>query len=213
MSLPQIEKLGSALGFLEPAQEIISRVYSVYKDIDQHIQEVTSQTNLPCKRGCDACCHESVFLSAPEFLVVSEHIMNSFEFSERESLVHQMWALADEYEDELELLEEIISGPERDEVAARIKFSCPLLSADGACRIYVARELNGRSFGHAWDSARNEAYGCELTHDHLRVLNNPRDALIDARQARQSLVEQVPNTEKVQVYPWWFKTYGKLLLE
>jgi hypothetical protein len=98
-------------------------------------------------------------------------------------------------------------------VAARVKFRCPLLSHDGLCTIYPARELNGRTFGQSWDSVRAHPYGCELTHERLRVLppeQGPR--LIDAREARRRLVASVPGTERVHVYPWWFARYGALLL-
>jgi Fe-S-cluster containining protein len=211
--LDRLSRLSLAMGFENPAQHIVEQVYSVYEKIDHEVQSSTKDLNLPCHRGCDACCHEAVFLCAPEFLVVCDRLFESFSSRALRSLVEQMCAVAVEYEDELELLDEIDSGPERDEVAARVKFKCPLLSSEGACQIYPARELNGRTFGHAWDSSGGHAYGCLLTHDHLRIVDNPQGKLLDARQARMTLVNQVPLTQKVQVYPWWFRKYKRYLID
>ena len=213
MNLDRLSPLSRALGFESPARQIIDRIYSVYAQIDDEVARTTKDLNLPCHRGCDACCHESVFLSAPEFLVVCDHLFESFSAQALRSVVEQMCAVALEYEDELELLDQIDSGPERDEVAARVKFKCPLLSTEGACRIYPARELNGRTFGHAWDSSGGQAYGCSLTRDHLRIVDNPQGKLIDARHARMTLVKRVPLTEKVHVYPWWFRNYKRYLID
>ena len=111
------------------------------------------------------------------------------------------------------LPDEQIPGDERDEVAARVKFRCPLLGSSGACTIYPARELNGRTFGQAWDRKKGGAYGCTLTHARLAVLP-PEDGpqMIDARDARARLAALVPGTERVHVYPWWFARHGELLL-
>lgn len=123
-----------------------------------------------------------------------------------------MAAIARRFEDELELLETIEPGPERDEVAARVKFDCPLLDG-GACSVYGARELNARTFGLTWDRRGAAAYGCGLTHERLRVLGpNAGPGLVDARDVRRRLVALVPGTERVHVYPWWFARIGALLL-
>jgi len=206
-----LQGLSVALGFEVAPQEIIDRVYDVYAQIDHEIQANTQNLNLPCKAGCDACCHESVFLSAPEFLVVCAELISSRTPEALKDLVEEMRGLAEDFEDEIEFLEIATPGRERDEVAARIKFRCPLLSSDGLCSVYGARELNGRSFGHTWDSRNKEAYGCTLTREHLRILDQDTPQLPDARQARMALVEAVPLTERVQVYPWWFTKYGEFL--
>jgi hypothetical protein len=133
--------------------------------------------------------------------------------AERTALIEAMRALAVRFEDELELLEILTPGFERDEVAARVKFRCPLLAADGRCTVYPARELNARTFGLTWDSARAHPFGCELTHERLRVLpDRVAPSLFDAREARRRLVAVVPGTERVHVYPWWFAKYGELLI-
>ncbi len=193
------------LGLGPQPEAILEPLRNLYQDIDRSLARSTDALALPCQRGCDACCKEAVFLSAPEFLLVAQYLLLHRSAAELQSLVQQMLALAERFADELELLESI-TGPERDEVAMRIKFTCPLLQ-DGVCSIYEARELNARSFGATWDSQRDHAYGCTLTHARLRVLPQ-RPNLIDARALRRKLMQAVPATEIVHVYPWWFARYG-----
>ena len=205
-----LEILSRALGLGDP-EPILAAMRALYDRIDVEVAAKSTGHELPCKAGCDACCHEAVFLSAPEFLCAADHLLAHRTPEDLSTLIEEMRALADRFEDELELLEILPPGSERDEVAARVKFSCPLLS-DARCTIYPARELNARTFGLTYDATRGHPYGCELTHARLRVL--PPDvapSLFDAREARRRLMAAVPGTERVHVYPWWFAKYGELL--
>jgi Fe-S-cluster containining protein len=185
---------------------------SLYAELDVSISSQAAGLELPCRAGCDACCHESVFLSAPEMLLVAEHLLSTRTAEERAAIVRAMAEIAARFADELELLETISPGEERDEVAARVKFRCPLLGADGACTVYEARELNGRTFGMSFDGVRSQAYGCSLTHARLRVLPpEAASSMFDAREARRRLRAAVPETTRVHVYPWWFARIGQLL--
>ncbi len=205
MSAARLEDLAKALGFQESAQDILGRLRTVYAQIDQRLAEGAQGLQLPCKAGCDACCHEAVFVCAPEFLAVAEQVM-AWPQDRQDRLLHQMLQVASDFEDELELLELVDSGPERDEVARRIRFRCPLLSAEGGCTVYSARELNARTFGQSRHEGFDAPYGCELTHAALKVLPQ-RPALYGAQQARRALVQALERTERVQVYPWWFARY------
>ncbi len=202
--------LSQALGLGEP-EPVLEALRGLYDEIDREVGRASAGLELPCRAGCDACCHESVFLSAPEFLMVAAHLFAHRSAAERAILIAEMRALAERFEDELDLLEILPGGDERDEVAARVKFRCPLLLADGRCGVYSARELNARTFGSTWDSARAHPFGCELTHARLAVL--PPEigpALFDARAARR-LLARIPGTEHVQVYPFWFARYARHL--
>jgi Fe-S-cluster containining protein len=211
--MTKLAALARALGLGDDPQAILEPLKKLYADLDREITARATGLALPCKPGCDACCHESVFLSAPELLAVAAALLEKPR-EELARVVAEMRALAERYADELELLETIEPGPERDEVAARVKFRCPLLGPDGRCTIYEARELNARTFGAAYDSARGEPYGCTLTHERLRVLPpESAPALFDARGARRRLRDHVPGTTQVQVYPWWFNRYGHILLK
>jgi hypothetical protein len=210
---PRAAALCRALGLGDDPAKILDALSQLYSDLDRALGERARGLDLPCRAGCDACCHESVFLSAPEFFAVAVELLATHTLETRTRIVEEMRALAVRFEDELELLETLTPGDERDEVAARIKFRCPLLAADGRCTVYRARELNARTFGQSWDAFRHAAYGCELTHARLRVLpETAGPALFDAREARRRLVAAVPRTELVHVYPWWFARHGDALL-
>ncbi|MEE2902634.1 MAG: YkgJ family cysteine cluster protein [Myxococcota bacterium] len=203
----RIEKLAIAMGFTHSPERTIATVMAFYDSLQQDIKQVDASILLPCKEGCDACCHESVFLSAPEFLAVCNYLFEHREQAYREQLLREMIALAEEFADEIEFLESAPAGFERDEVAARIKFRCPMLSENGSCSIYPVRELNGRTFGKSWDSMNDEAYGCTLTRESLRIVDAPNTKLPDARGVRSSFNELVEQNDFVHVYPWWFAKY------
>lgn len=207
------DALATRLGLGADAASVLATLVALYADLDAALVAHTRDLELPCRAGCDACCHESVFVSAPEVLAVLVHLRHTRTHAERLELLTEMRALAHRFEDELELLETITPGAERDEVAARVKFRCPLLGAAGECTIYPVRELNARTFGQAWDGARGEAYGCTLTQARLRVL--PPEAgpsLVDAREPRRALLAAFPSATEVHVYPWWFARYGDWLV-
>lgn len=205
--------LSRALGLGEDPEAVLVEVRRIYADIDVEVAERAAGHALPCKAGCDACCHESVFVSAPEFLAVAAYLMDEHPVEGRRAIVGEMRALAARFEDELELLETIPPGVERDEVAARVRFRCPLLANSGRCSVYEARELNGRTFGMSWNAKRDHAFGCELTHERLRVL--PEDvgpSLFDAYDGRRRMADAFPAIDFVHVFPWWFDRYGDALL-
>ncbi len=191
---------------------VLAAVRQVYRMIDAAVESGALGLSLPCRAGCDDCCHEAVFVSAPEFLLVADDLLRSRTVDERRRISDEMRQIAGQFEDELALLDWIEPGPERDEVAARIRFRCPLLAQGGKCSVYPVRELNARTFGQARDEARGEPYGCHRTHERLRILPTERvDRLAGARQMRRWFRELVPGVGPVQVYPWWFQRYGHWL--
>jgi hypothetical protein len=206
-----LAQLCRALGLGDDPRAIIDRVKALYAEIDGEVEACAQGTDLPCRAGCDACCHESVFLSAPELLLVAE-ALSGWSSAQRASLIDSMGRIAAENDDDLEMLEVLPPGEERDEVAARVRFRCPFLDEAGMCRVYAARELNARTFGRSRMGTLGQAYGCSLTHERLRVIGDERgDRLFDAREARRRLAASAPGTERVHVYPWWFAKYGALM--
>lgn len=201
-----IEGLAAALGIDGPA-EALGRLERLYAEVDAELAASSRGLDLPCRRGCSDCCYEAVFVSGLEFLLVARTLLGWPE-ARRSAVVGSMRALARRFADELELLEAIEPGPERDEVAARIRFRCPLLDEAESCAIHPVRELNARSFGQTWDARRHHPFGCERTHARLEVLGQP--SLPDARALRVRLAA-LPGTERVHVYPWWFERYGAYL--
>jgi Fe-S-cluster containining protein len=207
------DALAAELGLGPHAETALTTLAALYEALDVTLTARAAGLELPCRAGCDACCHESVFVSAPEVLAVFVYLRRTRSLAARLELLAEMRALAHRFEDELELLETITPGAERDEVAARVKFRCPLLGAAGECTIYPVRELNARTFGQAWDSARGEAYGCGLTQARLRVLPPAvGPSLVEARAPRRALQAAFPSATEVHVYPWWFARYGEWLV-
>ena len=208
-----LQALCAALGLGPDPAQVLGPLARLYAELDDELARRTRGLDLPCRAGCDACCHEAVFVSAPEFLAIGGYLLETAAPARRAEVVQEMVALAERFEDELELLEALPAGPERDEVARRVRFRCPLLGLDGRCTVYPARELNGRTFGGSRDELRDEPYGCDLTHARLRVLApSATGGLPGARAARRRLVAEVPGAGAVRVYPWWFRAYGALLV-
>ena len=184
-----------ALGLPANYAPVLESLRRFYFEADAALE---SDVDLPCHKGCDACCHESVFVSAPEMMLIIEYLHTQDRLT---SVTEAMLRIAESFEEDFELLELLEPGAERDEVAARIKFRCPMLGDDGACTVYPVRELNGRSFGRSYDG--DTPYGCELTHERLRVLQHP--PLHDARALRRRLVAAVPEAQAVRTFPDWFQ--------
>ncbi len=202
-----------ALGLGGAPEQVLAAVDRVYRRVDAEVRRRTQGLGLPCRPGCDACCHEAVFVAAPEFLFVSAYLVENTTGQQRKAVVEAMSAVAGRFEDELCLLEALPPGTERDEVATRVRFRCPLLSASGQCSVYPARELNARTFGSTVDEHRDAPFGCELTHERLRVLpSSASRGLLGAREARRWLRDEVPGAGDVHVYPWWFSRFGAYLL-
>jgi hypothetical protein len=209
-----LDVLASELGLGSDARAIAGQVAAFYAEIDAEREARAAGCALPCRTGCDECCRHSVFLSAPELLYAVVELVENHDLATVERVVAEMRGLFERFEDEIEALEAIESGAERDEVAARIHFACPMLDTGGACIVYRARELNARSFGQTWDHRRDEPYGCELTVGRLAILGAARGrTFLGAREARERFTARFVATEKVQIYPWWFARYGERILE
>ncbi len=208
----RLAALSEALGLGPRPEHRLEELFALYDEVDAEIQSSTTGLELPCRSGCSDCCYEAVFLSAPEFLGVASVFLRNRAEPERRTVIQKMRELYIQHRDDIELLETIHPGKERDEVAMRIQFRCPLLSDQEQCSVYAGRELNARTFGLTWDAVRAEPYGCERTHDRLKVLpDSPRPQLFDARKARANLAKRLPGTAFVHVFPWWFNQYERFL--
>lgn len=179
---------------------------ALYADIDARNAKNTAGLELPCHRGCSACCHESVFLTPLEFLRVWDHVQRTFSDAERDAVVRRGLELYEEQRALIEALEGPTPEGEDDHfsIAAQIRFRCPFLSADEACTVYPARELYARLFGCSFN-AQGGVYGCLLVGQHL---GGRTVTLVRVPGAVQRLVE-LPLTFKRQVFPyyvWWL--YG-----
>lgn len=209
----RLKQLSTALGLGDDPGRILAPLRELYAEVDAGLRSATAELDLPCRAGCSDCCYEAVFVSAAEFLAVAEALFERDEAGQEPTLdavLRLMCTVAGHFADEIELLETLPPGPERDEVAARVRFRCPLLGPDERCSVYAVRELNARSFGQTMDARRGSPYGCERTHARLKVLGPV--PLADARELRAQLVRSVPGTDFVHIYPYWFSRYRELLI-
>jgi len=173
---------------------------SIYEDIDARNQKNTEDLELPCHRGCDACCHESVFLTPLEFFGAWDWIQRNLPKEVRWEIIDKGLAL---YEENLERIV-ALSGPvpegERDHysIARELRYRCPILGDDGSCRVYPMRELLARLFGCSFNSTGG-VYGCDLVGAHLagKVVT-----LVPADGTAKRL-SRLPLTSGRQVYPYY----------
>lgn len=183
------------------------QLQSLYDEVDARNEKNTRDLDLPCHRGCSMCCHESVFLTGLEFFYAWHHVQTQLSATARTEIVTRGLQLYRQLEPLLLALEQPPPPGERDHlsVARQIRFACPMLSPEGACRIYPARELLARLFGCSFND-EGGVYGCDIVGRHL---GTKKVTLMRARPTTQRL-NVLPLTEKRQVYPYWIHLlYGQ----
>lgn len=179
---------------------------ALYADVDARNEANTRGLNLPCQKGCDACCHESVFLTPLEFMVAWDWAQANLDATARDAIVDRGLALYAENKHLIDALDEPPPPGHADhfEIAQQIKFRCPMLSADGACQVYPVRELYARMFGCSFNDAGG-LYACGWVAAHLA---GQTVTLMQVRPTAKRL-NALPLTHKRQVYPHYFQwLYG-----
>lgn len=186
--------------------EAFAELAELYAFVDAKNAANTNTLDLPCHRGCSHCCKESVFMTPLEFFYAWDYVQRELPDAEREAIVAKGLALYAEHGDLIEGLEGEHT-PEHDVIAAKLKFVCPLLSADGACAVYPQRELFARLFGSTFNDAGG-VYGCHIVGAHL---GGKALTLLKA-SAMAERVRNFPLTFKRQVYPYYINwLYGRPL--
>lgn len=182
---------------LAPALE---QLQTFYDWVDERNRANTENLDLPCQRGCDACCHESVFLTPLEFFAAWREFQDNANDEKRSAVVAEGLRLYQENRALIDAMNEPPEAGEKDhfKTAQQLKFRCPLLSDEGACMVYRSRELYARLFGCSFNSAGG-VYGCDLVGKHLggKVLTLLQ---VDPVAERFSAL---PLTFKRQVYPYY----------
>lgn len=186
--------------------EALSRLRRLYADIDERNQRHTADLDLPCKRGCSSCCEQSVFLTRLEFYGAWDYLQGQVSDAALSAIVDEGLALYERHKDIIDAFERPPPEGARDHtgLARELRFRCPLLSEEGACRVYPMREALGRLFGCSFNDDSG-IYGCDLVGKHLagRTLT-----LVRARPMA-SRVHLLPLAERQQVYPYWIhELYG-----
>lgn len=184
----------------------LGQLHAIYADVDARNAKNTRDLDLPCHRGCDMCCHESVFLTPLEFYAVWTYVQDTYDDATRSAMVQEGLRLFGQFRPLIEALEQPPPAGERDHfsIAQQIKFTCPFLGSAGECRVYPARELLARLFGCSFNDELG-IYGCHLVAKHLA---GKSVTLLPARGTARRL-HDLPLTHKRQVYPYYLHAlYG-----
>lgn len=184
----------------------LRRLEALYRDIDERNERNTRGLDLPCTRGCDSCCHDSVFLTPLEFYGAWDHLQRVYDDETLEYVIEEGLRL---YELHREVIDAFDQAPPDGEVdhttlARKLSFRCPLLGEAGACLVYPMRESLARLFGCSFNDDGG-IYGCHLVGDKLggQVVR-----LVRARPMAMR-VHELPLTERQQVYPHYIHAlYG-----
>ncbi len=178
----------------------VAQLTSLYADVDRRNGTNTSTLDLPCRQGCDACCHESVFLTPLEFFAVWDYVQRHLGDATRQGIIERGLAIYEQESERILALEGPPPPGETDHfaIARQLRFRCPLLGEDGACQVYPARELYARLFGCSFN-AEGGVYGCHLVGAHLA---GKTVTLVSAPRVAR-LLEELPLTGKRQVYPYY----------
>jgi hypothetical protein len=190
-------------------QDAFKELEQLYAFVDERNRRNSEGLDLPCHRGCDMCCHESVFLTPLEFFYVWDFVQNNFSDESRAQIVSDGLRLYRKFEQEVEGLEKHPGKDDALMLAREIKFTCPFLGADGGCRVYDVRELYARLFGCTFNDAGG-VYGCHLVGEHL---GGKKVSLLSAPRISRRL-DELPLTFKRQVYPYYIHLlYGEVVAE
>jgi len=182
--------------------EALAALAELYVTLDLRLSETTVKLELPCGRGSDACCRESVFLTPLEFVGVWDYLQAVETDAVRAQIVLEGRRLYAEHRD---LIDQFDLPPPNNEsdhfsIARKLWFRCPLLGPKGACRAYPVRELYARLFGQSFNE-EGGIYGCHRVGLHLA---GRHVTLIRAKSAALALAK-LPLTSKRQVYPWYLE--------
>jgi hypothetical protein len=196
--LVDIDALGVAAGV--DIRRAFGALKDLYQQVDTRNARNTVGLNLPCYRGCSACCYESVFLTPLEFLYVWDYVQTTFTVSEINDVVQKALALYTTHQATIETFLQPVPSNETDhfKTASQLRFECPLLGSDGTCRVYPVRELYARMFGCSLNDDFG-VYGCDLVSAYLK---EKTVSLSFVRKEAQSL-NLLPLTGMRQVYPYY----------
>ncbi len=176
----------------------LERLLAFYVEVDRRIAARTAGLALPCGAGCDACCHESVFVTPLEFFAVWEWVQTELDDQVRVGIIDRGLTLYAEHRALIDAFDRPPPGGAADHLAlaVQLRFRCPLLGPDGRCLVYPVRELYARLFGASFNDDGG-IYGCDLVGRHLagRELT-----LLRARAVAREL-DLLPLTGRRQVYP------------
>lgn len=183
-----------------------AKLGALYSELDAQLAKQTRDLDLPCHRGCDACCHESVFLTRLEFYYVWDWAQRNLSDPVRTQVVTDALALYAANRAAMEALSEPPPEGEADHfsIARTLRYRCPFLDPGGACRVYPVRELLARVFGCTFN-AQGGLYSCHLVAQHL----SGRTVTLLSAEGTAARLRDLPLTARRHVYPFYLhELYG-----
>ena len=184
----------------------LSRLKALYAEVDERNERNTRDLDMPCGRGCDGCCHESVFLTPLEFYGAWDLLQRAYDDDTLDYVVDEGLRIYDENQALIEALSAPPDDGDRDHTqrARALRFRCPMLGTGGACLVYPMREILARLFGCSFNDDGG-IYGCHLVGAHL---GGQTVRLVRARPMAMR-VHELPLTDRQQVYPYYIhRLYG-----
>ena len=205
MKAPRLDLRAMVRAVNVDLDEAFAELAELYAFVDDRNSGNTRSLDLPCHRGCSACCKESVFMTPLEFFYAWDYVQRELGDADRAAIVSRGLALYEAHRELIDALEGEHT-PEHDVIAATLKFVCPLLNTEGACSVYPQRELFARLFGSTFNDDGG-VYGCGLVGAHLA---NREIKLLKASSMADRL-RAFPLTFKRQVYPFYIHwLYGPM---
>ncbi|MBI5507106.1 MAG: hypothetical protein HY903_00005 [Deltaproteobacteria bacterium] len=207
MTVPDLVSLSRLAGArAAELDEGLTALGALYQAVDVHLAATAAGLALPCRRGCDACCRECVFLTPLEFSAV----WRALEAQETEAVRRQ---IIDDgrrlYALHRRVIEALCEPPPAGAVdhfglVQDLGFRCPILGPKGSCRAYSARELYARLFGQSFNE-EGGVYGCHLSG---AALCGKHVTLLRARSAALKL-NTLPFTGRRQVFPYYLELLAR----
>ena len=187
---------GAGIDFAAARAAVMAR----YAELDARNSRNTSALQLPCAKGCSACCHESVFVTPLEFAVAWDWAQTNLDDATRAQIIAEGLVLYERHRDLITACDAPPPAGARDHfaIARELRFRCPFLGLAGDCRIYPVRELYARLFGCSFND-EGGVYGCDLVGKHL---DGKVVTLVSVGRAVEQFRE-LPLTGKRQVYPYY----------
>ena len=180
-------------------QDAFHELANLYREVDLALSRTTASLELPCKAGCDACCHQSVFLTPLEFLAAWDWLQSEVSDDELSAIVRSALRTFRLHQSVISRLD--VAPPEGEQdhfsLVETLAFRCPLLSAEGRCLVHPARELYARLFGGSWERQPGALYACHIVSEHLA--GKELSLLVSQDWARR--LNALPLTHRRTVYP------------
>src|SRR2546428_8410332 len=112
MQFPRVDLHALAAAEGVDLSAALARLLAIYADVDARNAANTRSLDLPCHRGCDMCCHDSVFLTPLEFYCVWDWVQGHLDDETRAQIVTRGLALYSQHRSLIEALE--LPPPEGD---------------------------------------------------------------------------------------------------